>query len=49
MTGPERRMSEVGRAREYLRRHEQERRARRQRVALTLAPVAAFVLMFWRA
>lgn len=34
------------RAREYLRRH---KRARRQRIALALAPVAAFVVMFWRA
>ncbi len=36
-------------AREYLRRHERARRERARRIALTLAPVAAFLLMFWRA
>lgn len=33
------------RAREYLRRHKRERV---RRIALTFAPIAAFLLMFWR-
>lgn len=36
------------RARDYLRRHEQARRERVRRIALSLAPLAAFALMFWR-
>jgi hypothetical protein len=48
VVGPDEPGASVYRAREYLRRHERARRERVRRIVLSLLPLAAFALMFWR-